>query len=77
MVFACARDLAYPVELQKKRRLSPAAVCDAPLNRQFSILQHARTARGYVISSPATVEAKLIYDALGLPISDVPNALNR
>ena len=76
MAFACVRHLAYRVDLQKKRRLSPSAIRDALLNRQCSILKHARTGRRYVIPSPGTVEAKLIYEAPGLPMPDVPHALD-
>lgn len=76
MAFACVRHLAYRVELQKKRRLSPAAIRDALLNRQCSVLRHTRTASQYVIPSPATAEAQLIYEALGLNLSDVPYELN-
>lgn len=76
MAFACVRHLAYRVELQKKRRLSPAAIRDALLNRQCSVLRHTRTARQYAIPSPATAEAQLIYEALGLNLSDVPYELN-
>ena len=77
MAFACVRHLAYRVELQKKRRLSPEAIRDALLNRQCSVLRHARTAKRYVIPSSATAEAQLIHEALGLTLSDVPYALNR
>ena len=75
MAFACVRHLAYRVELQKKRRLSPAAIRDALLNRQCSVLRHTRTGRRYIIPSPATAEAQLIYEALGLNLSDVPYEL--
>ena len=76
MAFACVRHLAYRVELQKKRRLSPEAIRDALLNRQCSVLRHARTTKRYVIPSLATAEAQLIHEALGLTLSDVPYALN-
>ena len=76
MAFACVRHLAYRVRLQKKRRLSPEVIRDALLNRQCSVLRHARTGNRYVIPSSATAEAQLIYEALGLSPSDVPYALN-
>ena len=74
MAFACVRHLAYRVELQKKQRMSVAAACDALLDRQCSILNHTGAARRYVIPLPGTVEAKLIDDALGLYMPDVPHA---
>ena len=64
------------VQLRKKRQLSPAAVRDALLNRQCSLLRHTGTAKQYVFPSPATAEAQLIYEALGLYLSDVPYELN-
>ena len=76
MAFACVRHLAYRVKLQKKRSLSPAAIRDALLNRQCSVLRHTATGRRYAIPSPATAEAQLIYGALGLTLSNVPYALN-
>ena len=57
MAFASVRHLAYWVKLQKKRRLSHTAIRDALLNGQCSVLQHIRTARKYVILSPATADA--------------------
>ena len=53
MAFACVRHLAYRVQLQKKRRLSPAVIRDALLNRQCSVLRHTRTGKRYVIPSSA------------------------
>ena len=76
MAFACVRHLAYRVKLQKKRNLSPEAIRDALLNRQCSVLRHTGTGQRYAIPSPATAEAQLIYEALGLNLSDVPHALN-
>ena len=76
MAFACVRHLAYRVKLQKKRNLSPGAIRDALLNRQCSVLRHTGTGRRYAIPSSATAEAQLIYEALGLTLSDVPYALN-
>ena len=76
MAFACVRHLAYRVKLQKKRNLSPEAIRDALLNRQCSVLRHTGTGQRYAIPSPATAEAQLIYEALGLTLSDVPYALN-
>ena len=58
------------------RRLSPEVIRDALLNRQRSVLRHTRTGKRYVIPSSATAEAQLIYQALGLSLSDVPYALN-
>ena len=76
MAFACVRHLAYRVKLQKKRSLSPEAIRDALLNRQCSVLRHTGTRQRYAIPSSATAEAQLIYEALGLTLSDVPYALN-
>lgn len=76
MAFACVRHLAYRMKLQKKRNLSPEAVRDALLHRQCSVLRDTATGRRYAIPSPATPEAQLIYEALGLKLSDVPYALN-
>ena len=76
MAFACVRHLAYRVKLQKKRSLSPEAIRDALLNRQCSVLRHTGTGQRYAIPSSATAEAQLIYEALGLTLSDVPYALN-
>ena len=56
--------------------MSPQAICDALLNRQCSVLRHTRTGNRYAIPSSATAEAQLIYEALGLTLSDVPYALN-
>ena len=70
------RHLAYRVKLQKKRSLSPEAIREALLNRQCSVLRHIDTGQRYAISSSATAEAQLIYEALGLTLSDVPYALN-
>ena len=74
--FACVRHLAYRVKLQKKCSLSPEAVRDALLNRQCRVLRHTRTGRRYAIPSSAIAEAQLVYEALGLTLSDVPYALN-
>ena len=38
--------------------------------------RRASGGRRYVIPSPGTVEAKQIYEALGLPMPDVPHALD-
>ena len=76
MAFACVRHLAYRVKLQKKRNLSPEALREALLHRQCSVLRHTGTGKRYAIPSPATAEAQLIYEALGLTMSDVPYALN-
>ena len=75
MAFACVRHLSYRVELQKKRRLSPEAIREALLHRQCSVLRHAGTGEAYVIPSPATAEAKLVYEAMGLPLAEVPYPL--
>ena len=75
MAFACVQHLAYRVKLQKKRPLSPEAIRDALLHRQCSILKHVSKPDRYAVPSPATVEAKLIHDALGLRITDAPYAL--
>ena len=75
MAFACVRHLCYRVELQKKRRLSPEAIRETLLHRQCSVLRHAGTGEAYVIPSPATAPAQLIYKALGLPLSEVPYPL--
>ena len=40
------------------------------------MLRHTGTGKRYAILSPATAEAQLIYEALGLTMSDVPYALN-
>ncbi len=76
MAFACVRHLAYQVKLRKKRSLSPEAIRDALLHRQCSILKHVGKLGRYAVPSAATVETKEIYEALGLPITDVPYALN-
>jgi len=76
MAFACVRHLAYRVKLQKKRNLSPQAIREALLHRQCSVLRHTGTGQRYAIPSSATTEAQLIYEALGLTLSDVPYALN-
>lgn len=75
MAFACVRHLAYRVKLQKKHNLSPEAIRDALLNRQCSVLRHTGTGQRYAIPSSATAETQLIYEALGLNLSDVPHAL--
>ena len=74
--FACAHHLTYRVKLQKKRSLSPDAIGDALLHLQCSILKHVRKPERYAIPSAGTVEAELIYEALGLQLTDVPYALN-
>ena len=48
---------------------------DAQLHWQCSILKHVSKPDRDAFPSPATVEAKLIYDALGLRITDAPYAL--
>lgn len=75
MAFACVRHLGYRIELQKKQRLSPEAIREALLHRQCSVLRHAGTGEAYVIPSPVTADVKLIYQALGLPLSEVPYPL--
>jgi len=75
MAFACVQHLAYRVKLQKKRSLSVEAIRDALLHRQCSILKHISKPDRFAVPSPATVETKLIYDALGLRITDAPYAL--
>ena len=76
MAFACVQHLTYRVKLQKKRALSPEAIRDALLHRQCSILKHVSKPERYAIPSAGTVEAELIYEALGLRFTDVPYALN-
>ena len=66
---------AYRVKLRKKRSLSPEAIRDALLNRQCSVLRDTRSGQRHAIPSSATAEAQLIYEALGLTLSDVPYAL--
>ncbi len=75
MAFACVQHLVYRIKLQKKRPLSPEAIRDALMARQCSILKHVRKPDRYVVPAPRTVEAELIYDALGLKFTDVPYAL--
>ena len=64
-----------PGEAAEKRPLSPEAIRDALLQRRCSILKHVSKPDRYAVPSPATVEAKLIYDALELRITDAPYAL--
>ena len=71
MAFARARHLAYRVAL-RKQRMSPKKTRGALLNRQCSVLRHARTKRRYLIPLSSTPEVKRIYDAMGLKLSDVP-----
>lgn len=75
MAFARVRHLGYRIELQKKQCLSPEAIREALLHRQCSVLRHAGTGEAYVIPSPVTADVKLIYQALGLPLSEVPYPL--
>lgn len=75
MAFACVQHLTYRIRLQKKRSLSPEEIRNALLHRQCSILKHVTKADRYVVPSAGTVEAELIYDALGLRFTTVPYAL--
>ena len=75
MAFAGVRHLAYRIKLQKKS-LFPEAIREALLHRQCSVLRHTGTGQRYAIPSSATTEAQLIYEALGLTLSDVPSALH-
>jgi len=75
MACACVQHLAYRGKLQKNRSLSVEAIRAALLHRQCSILKHISKSDRFAVPSPATVETKLIYDALGLRITDAPYAL--
>ncbi len=75
--FACVQHLAWRLRLQKGPGLSPETIRDALLNRQCTILKHARKPdERYVMPSPASPETQKIHDALSLRLSDVPYALN-
>ena len=76
MAFSCVQHLAYRVRLQKKRSLSPEEIRNALLHRQCSILKHVHKPDRYVVPAAGTVEAELIYDALGLKFMTVPYVLN-
>ena len=67
--------MPYIGKAQENARVVVCAPSAAAI-RSWAQTTHARTGRRYVIPSPGTVEAKLIYEALGLPMPDVPHALD-
>jgi len=71
MAFTCARHLSYRIRLQKEA-LSVEKIRQTLTNVQLSILKDKRTDKRYGIPSAISQEAKKIYHAVGLKISDVP-----
>ena len=76
MALCCARHLEYRLAVQKKA-MSVERIRRA-LNRvQVSILEHIDTKALYGIPSLIREDAKIIYDTLGLKLSDVPYEIKR
>jgi hypothetical protein len=70
MVFTCARHLNYRIRLQKEP-LSIEKNRQILTQVQLSILKDTRTGKQYGVPSRLTQEAKNIYHAVGLKITDV------
>ena len=79
MAFTCVRHLMYRVKLQYQA-LSPAVIRNALLQVQHSILEHQSTHKRYVIPSQISLEAKKIYELMGLSVATatykIPNKYN-
>ena len=72
MAFACVRHLAYRVELQQKKRMSPETVRTALSARQCSIMRDTKSERRYALPSTTTPDMERICRTLGLPLSRTP-----
>ena len=72
MAFACVRHLAYRVELQQKKRMSPETVRTALAARQCSIMRDTKSERRYALPSATTPDMERICRTLGLPLSRTP-----
>jgi transposase len=71
MAFTCARHLNYRIRLQKEP-LSIEKTRQILTHVQLSILKDTHTGKQYGVPSLLTQEAKNIYHAVGLKITDVP-----
>ena len=76
MALCCARHLEYRLAVQKKA-MSVERIRQALNSVQVSILEHIDTKALYGIPSLIREDAKIIYDTLGLKLSDVPYEIKR
>ena len=76
MALCCARHLEYRLAVQKKA-MSVERIRRALNSVQVSILEHIDTKALYGIPSLIREDAKIIYDTLGLKLSDVPYEIKR
>ena len=72
MAFVCVRQLAYRVELQQKKRMSPEMIRTALAGRQCSIMRDTSSKRRFAIPSKTTPEMERICRTLGLPLARTP-----
>ncbi len=74
MAFTCVRHLEYRVALQYKK-LSPEAIRSALVRVQISVLKDRQNKR-YAIPSPASQDARKIYQTMGKKYSIQPYRLD-
>lgn len=71
IALTCLRHLAYRVSLQYKK-LSPEAIRQALIHVQLSFIKDQWTQEKYCIPSNITMDAKKIYQLMGIKLSLVP-----
>ena len=71
MALTCIRTLEYKVSAQYKK-MSPEVIRKCISNLEASVLKDSSTGKRYALPSPATQEAKKIYQVLELDRSETP-----
>ena len=72
MAFTCARHLSYRLRIQKELNISIEKIRQTLVNIQLSILKDLKTGKHYGLPSTISQEARKIYHAVGIKLSDVP-----
>ena len=73
--FIYVRHLIYRVKLPYQA-LSPAVIRNALIEVQHIILEHQSTHKRYVISFQLSLEARKLYELMGLSSATIPYALD-
>jgi transposase len=76
IAFSCIRHLEYRVKLQYKK-ISPEEIRRELIHIQVSILKDIKTQKRYCIPSKISLEAKKIYQVMGMKHSTIPFQLEK
>lgn len=75
MAFSCVRHLMYRIKIQQEA-MSAEVIRNALVHVQTSILKDHKNGKRYAIASNFSLEAKKLYQVMGLSLSSTPFALN-